>query len=313
MTTEVAHRRDLNNLRAVAVLIVAWATSVLAQPEEYDHDRYIPDQVDIRRNFEAFVVSFDSEDDDDGDKIADLLRIPEWVAQEIRKFDEQCVKTGKRPTWATDPGLYSSGVAPDDSSYAGSGYDLGHMAAKLLAARISLSADKETHTVLNAVPQLPRFNSFVWRDLERFTGAWAQAYERVWVIQGPVFDTKRQSRRYWTRYLHWIGDVKEGERVVAVPDAIFKIVVRETLSIDDADSEAEALAFIFPQLGPWYHKAKRELPNQSFEIRRFLTTIGEIEELTGLSFSKLKRLREHLANTLWPVANDHFVPTCDRE
>ena len=279
----------------------------------YEHDRYAPAASDIRRAFDAFVVSFDSKDDDDGDGKPDLLRVPEWVAQEIRRFEGECVETGDRPSWTTDRDLYQSGVAPNDASYSGSGFDRGHMAAKQLAARISLDADEKTHTVLNAVPQLPRFNSFVWRDLEELTGAWAQEYGTVWVIQGPVFDSKRQGRPRWTRYLHWVGDADKGEAMVAVPDALFKIVVREEQAADGGEAEPVALAFLYPQLGPWYHLAKSETPEGDYRHDRFLVTIGEIEELTGLSFSKLKGLKHALGGALWPVSDDQLVPACARQ
>lgn len=296
-----------------AMVLLAWASYSFAQDTSYEHDRYIPEQVDIYRAYAAFVVSFDGKDDDDGDKNPDLLRVPEWVAQEIKRFDGACVRTGDPSSWITDPGLYKSGVAPKDSSYASSGFDRGYMAAKLLAARVSLDADKQTFTVLNAVPQMPRFNSYIWRDLEELTGAWAQEYERIWVIQGPVFDTKRQNRPRWTRYLHWVGDTENKERAVAVPDALFKVVVREDPSPDGAEPDVVALAFIYPQLGPWFHKAKSELPGRNFRHERFITTIGEIEELTGLSFPKLKDLKETLPQELWPVSENQFVPACKKE
>ncbi len=294
----------------ITSIVLLWSAHTHAQDivsdDEYDHEKFAP-EVEIRRTFDAFVVSFDSKDDDDGDRNPDLLRVPNWVAQEIRKFDGACVKTGDRTSWTTDYNLHKSGVAPKDSSYAGSGFDRGHMAAKLLAARISLDADKETFTLLNAVPQMPRFNSFIWKDLEAHTGAWAQEYGRVWVIQGPVFDTKRQRRPCWTRYLHWIGDTDKGEYAVAVPDALFKIVVRYD------GNEVKTLAFLYPQLGPWYHKAKSELPNRDYAHERFLTTIGEIEELTGLSFPKLEALKNVLTQELWPVSEELFIPPCPKE
>ena len=200
---------------------------------------------DIVRDFAAFTVSFDSKDDDDGDGEADLRRTPEWVAQEIRRFQGSCVETRERPSrWRSDRALYASGVAPRDASYAGSGFDRGHMAAKLLAARISLEADRETHTVLNAVPQSRRFNQQIWRSLEDYTGAWAQVYGKVWIIQGPVFygETNPENAR-------WIGDAEKGERLVAVPDALFKIVVRE----DDSTAGIDVLAFVYPQVGARYY------------------------------------------------------------
>ena len=264
---------------------------------DYEHDRYAPDETDIPRRFDAFVVSFDSKDDDDGDGEPDLRRIPEWVAQEIRRFEAECVNTRRRPSrWSTDRSLFVSGVAPNDASYSGSGFDRGHMAAKLLAARIGLDADRKTHTVLNAVPQFRRFNQQIWRDLEDHTGAWAQAFGKIWVVQGPVFydETKSENAR-------WIGDVGKGERRVAVPDALFKIVVRE----DESVGGLQSLAFLYPQLGARYYGKKAQ-----FAHERFLTTISEIEGLTGLSFSKLKSQRSFLANDLWEAANDDYITGC---
>ena len=277
----------------------AFCAAVLAQTASsgYDHAKFAPEPVDIWRESDAFVVSFDSKDDDDGDGKPDLRRVPEWVAQEIRQFEGECINTRKRPSrWATDRSLYASGVAPNDASYAGSGFDRGHMAAKLLAARISLDADRNTHTVLNAVPQFRRFNQQIWRDLENHTGAWAQAHGRIWVIQGPVFyeETNPENAR-------WIGDTDKGERRVAVPDALFKIVVRE----GDSPGGMESLAFLYPQLGARYYAKRTE-----FAHERFLTTIAEIEKLTGLSLPSLKSQRTQRANKLWPSKQEDFLTGC---
>ena len=282
-------------LAGVAVFCVAAQAQFL--PPQYDHKRFAPEPVDIWREFDAFVVSFDSKDDDDGDGIPDLRRIPEWVAQEIRRFEGECINTRRRPSrWTTDRDLYASGVAPNDASYSGSGFDRGHMAAKLLAARISLDADRRTHTVLNAVPQFRRFNQQIWRDLENHTGAWAQAYGRIWVVQGPVFysETGPENAR-------WIGDEDKGERPVAVPDALFKIVVRDS----NSPGAVESLAFLYPQLGPRYYAQR-----SAFEHERFLTTIAEIENLTGLDFPTLESQQTRRAEELWPTRQEDFLTGC---
>lgn len=279
---------------AISCIAVAQANT---PPPEYDHSRFAPIPADIERKFAAFHVSFDSKDDDNGDGTPDLRRIPEWVSQEIRRFDGECVDTRERPSrWATDSSLYASGVAPNDASYAGSGFDRGHRASKLLAARISLDADRNTHTVLNAVPQFRRFNQQIWRDLENHTGAWAQAYGNIWVIQGPVFydETNPENSR-------WIGDTDKGERRVVVPDALFKIVVR----VGESPGMIESLAFLYPQLGARYYSKRTD-----FAHERFLTTIAEIEDLTGLSFPSLESLRTHRAEELWPTEQEYFLTGC---
>ena len=142
------------------------------------------------------------------------------VAQEIRRWEPPegdqdndeawCLDTLKsRPRWFTDDDLFASGVAPDDDSYRSSGFNRGHMAMKLLVERLGQDAAYCTHTVLNAIPQRPKFNQGIWQSLEYLTGAWAQTYGKIWVIQGPVF--------YPGTVLAWIGD--EGERKIAVPEA----------------------------------------------------------------------------------------------
>ena len=149
-------------------------------------------------------------------RYADTLRTAEWVAQHVKRTEAACVETEERPDrWFTERDLFVSGIAPNDDSYLHSGFDRGHLAPKILAARLGAAAEWNTHTVLNAVPQRARFNRQPWRRLERTTGAWAQAYCQIWVMQGPVFDTGPRAH---------IGD--EGEREVAIPDALYKIVVR---------------------------------------------------------------------------------------
>ena len=180
-------------------------------------------------NSAVFTVSFDSKDDDDGEPGADLLRVPHWVAQEVRRWEPPeddhandkawCLDTlKKRPTWFTDTDLFASGVAPNDDSYKNSGFDRGHMAMKLLVERLGQDAAYNTHTVLNAYTATSEIQSLYLekpRVLDRSLGA--KNMELFWVIQGPVFYPDEPPAG-------WIGD--EGERKIAVPDAAFKIVVR---------------------------------------------------------------------------------------
>ena len=279
---------------------------VLPPPDGYEHAKYAPEP-DIFKEFRGFVLSFDSKDEDFGMQGSVMLRVPHWVAQEVRRWeppedesdDDQawCLDTLKdRPRWFTDADLFDSGVAPDDRSYRNSGFDRGHMAMKLLVERLGQDAAYNTHTVLNAIPQRPRFNQRIWQSLEFLTGAWAQEYGTVWIIQGPVF--------YQGKVQAWIGD--EGERQIAVPDAAFKIVIREktanekSMVTGQAKEAPEVLAFLYPQLGPGYFGT-----SAGYRHDRFLTTIDEIEELTGLDFkpstnSSIERgVERHRAETLW--------------
>lgn len=106
-----------------------------------EHDKWGTQPVDVKKEFRAYTVSFDSADDDDGDEIADVWAIPHWVAYEIKRFDGELGSGPSRPReWITDPTLRDLGLAPGDDSYHFSqewrnanpnskflGYDRGHM------------------------------------------------------------------------------------------------------------------------------------------------------------------------------------------
>ena len=265
---------------------------------DYEHDKFAPDTADIRRSFEAFVVSFDSKDDDDGDGMPDLRRVPEWVAQEIRRFAGECVNTRRRPSrWSTDRGLYSSGVAPNDASYAGSGFDRGHLAAEI-ACRSNQPGrgSQDAHGTQRGAPIPPIQPADLARPRKTTQGPGRRPSGKIWVVQGPVFynETKPENAR-------WIGDAEKGERLVAVPDALFKIVVRES----ESGESLQTLAFLYPQLGARYYGRRAE-----FAHERFLTTVSEIERLTGLSFSKLQMVRSIRATSLWEAAEGDYITGC---
>ena len=129
------------------------------------------------------------------------------------------------------------------------------------ARRLGQDADWNTHTVLNAMPQRHQVNAGAWLHLENLTAKWANKHHKVWIICGPVIYGGKPSK--------WIGD--EGEIPVAVPDAFFKIVVKE--------NEDDELAFIFPQHGKGtYGGSKKSV------LEPHLTSVDIIEALTGLDF-----------------------------
>lgn len=169
-------------------------------------------------------------------------------------------KMGKynRPKWLTDGELHKQGVAPNDTTYAVSGTRKlkevsgdcrcvrGHMCPKDAVDRISMEAGYNTHTVLNAVPQLQWQNNGIWKSLEEQVTDWSDEYGSVWAICGPVFFGKTPAV-----CLGQNNDVK-----TAVSDAIYKIVIRET------EQGIETLAFIFPNV----------IPKKKKDFTEYLTT-----------------------------------------
>lgn len=285
-----------------------WLRELRECPVAYDHDRFRTQPVDQLRRFDAFVSSFDGADDDTGDGFPDTLGIPQWVAYELRRH-EGPIDSGERPgRWTTDAELAAAGLAPTDDTYRYSqvfrsthpnGYVRGHLAMKYHAERISPEAARETHTLLNAVPQRKVFNRGIWQDLECRTGAWANQYGAVWIITGPVFFEGEPKE--------WIGEPEKGERRVAVPDALFKVVVRESGEAD----RPEVLGFIYPQEDAGYERGP-------YAHERYLVSLDSIEALTGLDL--LSGLSEPIQREVesgqpervWMVGEKYFTEGCKR-
>ena len=255
----------------------------------YRHDRFDTKPKDIVRHFRAYTTSFDSDDDNDGDGTGDNWAIPEWVAYELRKAPPNQGSAPARPstwitvayelrkappnlgsapdrpsTWITDTTLHTQQVAPDDDSYKNSGYSRGHMCMKTHAWRLGADADWNTHTVLNACPQIQRMNNGAWKGLEQKTGKWADKFEVVWIVCGPIIFNNGTPTT-------WIGD--PGEVKVAVPDAFFKIVVKDALN-----GGLDVLAFILPMYGG------DDYGSSKADLTPYLSSVDAIEALTGLDF-----------------------------
>lgn len=269
---------------------------IAGPPPGYEHNRFgvqPPDQV---RKFSAYLVSFDGADDDDGDGKGDARRIPEWVAYEMRASGHP--ESGDRPgRWCHDRELEGAGLAARDRAYANGRafrqrhpdwFVRGHLAMRYHAARISDEAAWNTHTTLNAVPQRSTFNGGSWLSLECLTGAWANRYGAVWIVTGPIFEGGRPSR--------WIGEPQKNEKRVAVPDKLFKIVVRN-------DDDVQALAFISDN----ETEPEGAKPDHISELR----SVAQVEKATGLVISGLPAaLKASKAPQLWPVDEHDFLSGC---
>lgn len=237
--------------------------------QSYDHDKWNTLPKDIFLEYEAYVSSFDSEDDNDRDGDPDIWSIPEWVAYEIKKSDGTKYDTNNK-TWLQNRDLVQRGIAPKDSSYKLEGVNTvdelnsdhrfirGHMCPRATAYRISSSATRDTYRFVNAVPQLQWQNSEIWEPLEDMCNLWADEYDRIWVICGPIFVNNQPSM--------WYG--QDDELRVAIPEALYKIVIRE-----EGDS-VKTISFIIPNI----------LPKEDKNLEEKITTINRIEKLTGLDF-----------------------------
>ena len=259
----------------------------------YQHDKYNTQPKDIIRSFRAYITSFDSNDDNNGDGKNDNWGIPEWVSYKIKKAPDPG-RGPNRPAWMTDNELYLRGIAPKDESYKYSQqfrdqhpnwYDRGHMCMKQIAWRLGSDADWNTHTMLNACPQRHDNNAGIWLDMEIKTMDWANKFGSVWVICGPIITDKTPS--------DYIGETEKNEMLVAIPDAFFKIVIKESGDINKPD----ILGFIYPQ------DTKRNDKNHV----NYLVSVDEIEQKTGLDFftilpdSAEEDIEGIKATKIWPT------------
>lgn len=274
--------------------------------KSYNHDKWGTSSDCIIRDFRAYRSCFDGADDNNGDGTPDLWGVPKWVAYEMKRLEGSCIKTYKRPrTWITDSKLFAKNIMPDDKSYAypkkftssqKDWFARGHLAMKMHAERMGENAGWNTHTFYNAVPQRQLFNAGIWLDLEEKTAAWAQQYEEVWIIDGPIFADKSPHA--------YIGE--EGEFPVAIPDALFKIVIRK----GNRPDVPEVMAFIYPQIGAGYYEGK------PYDHTRYITSINEIQKMTGLTFlnsvsgNERRMLVEQNSRDIWATNDSDFIRAC---
>lgn len=175
---------------------------------------------------------------------------PVWVCYRLFRPDHW--EAPPRPqAFRTD---YRTAARANPNDYSGSGYDRGHMAPNYaIALCYGPQAQLETFLMSNIIPQRPALNRQVWKHLEQDEiRDYAPRFGQLWVIDGPVFYHDER--------------LKGGE---AIPDACFKIMVRA----GNRHPEPHILAFLVPQ-----SVSGAEPPG------RFLTSVRQIEQETGLDF-----------------------------
>ena len=125
------------------------------------------------------------------------------------------------------------------------GYQRGHI-CPAGDNKWSYQAQKEAFLMTNICPQ----NG----DLEEACRDWAKRYEKVYIVAGPIFRSRRAK--------------KVGENGVSVPDAFFKVVLR----LGEGTSDTKAIGFIY------------ENRKGHHEMAHYVRSVDEVEAATGLDF-----------------------------
>ena len=194
-------------------------------------------------------------------------RIPHWVAYELTAAE------------ATGPANRSNDFRNDaratncaPSSWAGSGYDRGHMKP----AGDSKNSDAEMSSsflMSNIAPQTASLNRGKWKSLEASVRAWSIDYSRVYVIMGPSAGT--------IGYI--AGDVR-------VPSHYWKTALRYS-------SDTAAVAFIFPNAN-----------SIAGVVSDYRVSVDSLEAFTGINFysqlpNELESRIEKEKNSVWQTKN----------
>lgn len=185
---------------------------------------------------------------------------PAWVA--YRLFKVNSLQAPERPSKFITDIRTQAKVSP--AGYTGSGYDRGHMAPNYaIAVCYGQQAQLETFLMSNIIPQKPKLNRGIWKNLEQIEiRKYAQEMGEIWVLTGGIFEGN--------------DSLKSG---VCIPSKCYKILV------DEVDGKPRILAFIIEQN-----------VNGSEDLDYFLTSVDAIEQKTGLDF--LAELPDDVENTL---------------
>jgi len=173
-----------------------------------------------------------------------------WVAYILTK--EKTTRVAERTNkFLSDP-MVKTGSA-ENEDYSKSGYDRGHLAP---AADMGWSAKTmaESFYFSNMSPQVPGFNRGIWKRTEELVRTWANAYDSLYIVTGPVLNGN----------LPAIGANK-----VSIPNYYYKVI------LDYKRPEVKAIGIIMRNAA------------SSEPIQHFVVSVDSVEHLTGIDFFPL--------------------------
>ncbi|HEX7411386.1 MAG TPA: DNA/RNA non-specific endonuclease [Bacteroidales bacterium] len=170
-----------------------------------------------------------------------------WVAYELTSAETH--KVAKRTNKFLPDPLVKTNSA-NDSDYAGSGYDRGHLAPAGDMGWSSVTM-AESFYYSNMSPQVPAFNRGIWKRLEELVRTWTIEYNAVYVVTGPVL----------TKDLSAIGPDE-----VSVPKYFYKVI------LDYTGQDIKGIGFILPNAG------------SGNPLQNYAVTIDSVEKFTGIDF-----------------------------
>lgn len=181
-------------------------------------------------------------------------RIPNWVAWHLPASHAGGRYNRSNEAFHEDTEVGSPRAY--DSDYRSSGYDRGHMCPSG-DNKWDKKAQEQSFLFTNICPQRHNLNTGAWNDVELQCRAWAKRYGDLYIVCGPVlYDQQHRTI---------------GRNRVVVPEAFFKVVLRKQSRSGSSDYY-KAIGFLYENKGA------------SRDMSRYVKSIDELEELTGLDF-----------------------------
>jgi len=226
--------------------IVLFNTSCKKKPTEINNVE-IPAEVGSNQIVEhfAYTISYN-----------EMHEQSDWVVYLLTREEATSDLFDRTDNFRPDPDVMSTSAELND--YYLSGYDRGHLAPAADMAW-SETAMSESFFMSNMSPQVHSFNAGKWFSLEKQTRIWADIYNGVYVVVGPILEPD----------LPTIGDNE-----VSVPKFYYKIIVSNDLT--------KGIAFV--------------MPNESLDssLVYYAVSISEVEDMTGIDFfPKLRKVDEN--------------------
>ena len=178
-------------------------------------------------------------------------RQPNWVMWQL--LGEHVMKR-KEDVWnefMEDPNLKDENRATLDDYYL-SGYDRGHMCPGG-DCNWNDEGRNESFFLSNICPQNPNLNRGDWKEIEIACRNWAQKYDCIYIVCGPLF-LKSQEH------------VRIGPNNIPVPEAFFKVI----LNMDK--SSPKGIGFI----------CRNTDGNRKKDF--YVNSIRQVERITGYKF-----------------------------
>lgn len=195
-----------------------------------------------------------------------VTRQPNWVMWQLTGEHVMQRKEGIWNEYREDEELPAEERATLDD-YASSGYDRGHMCPGGDCNWDDKGRD-ETYVLSNMCPQNPNLNRGDWKEIEMACRKWAQKYDSIYIVCGPMFFKSQEHERI-------------GPNQIPIPEAFFKVV----LCVDD--SAPKGIGFI----------CRNTDGNRTKDF--YVNSIRQVERITGYKF--FPNLNDSIKNLVYDM------------